>query len=177
VSSADADAPPVGRSDLRDRFTKRFVSELWDYPVFRKRWSLRHRTPESVLQVAQDLGLQVAGGLDSIVPIEDLAMTIELAVMNEFRWGLKTSSEKEPESFFGIQHHAARTLDWLIRHDPNMAQAAINGIIGDAERELKIPRNTVIHSLETALALDGRLSTEVRQEFLEKVLPPGRSGT
>jgi hypothetical protein len=178
VSAADADALPVGRSDLRDRFAKRFFSELWDYPVFRKRWALRHRSPESVLEVAQDLGLQVAGGLDDIVPLGDLAMTIQLAVMSELRTGLdldrKTSSGQDPV-FFGVIHHVVRMLDWLIRQDPRGAQYAINGIIGDAERELELRRQVVVRSLRTALALDGKLESAARREFLEKVLPPSRS--
>lgn len=96
VAGGDEDSLSVRRSDLRDRFAKRFFSDLWEYPGVRKRWVLRHRNPESVLQVAQDLGLQVAGELDDIVPIGDLAMTIQLAVMNELRTGLEIHRPSSP---------------------------------------------------------------------------------
>lgn len=69
-------------------------------------------------------------------------------------------------------HHVARMLDWLIRQAPGAAQYTINGVIGDAERDLDLPRDAVISSLRTALALDGKLDSEARRAFLDKVLPP-----
>ena len=63
----------------------------------------------------------------------------------------------------------ARTLDWIIRHDPVIAAATITDIIGEAERR-GIPRHVSARSIRTALGLDSKLDAAARREFLDRVL-------
>ena len=65
-----------------------------------------------------------------------------------------------------------RMLDWLIRHDPASAGRVINSIIGEAERELAIPREVSEYSISVALALDSELDSGTQEEFLRRVLTP-----
>ena len=73
---------------------------------------------------------------------------------------------------YGITRPVARMLDWLIRHDPASAGRAINSIVGEAERELAIPREVSEYSISVALALDSDLDPGTQQEFLRRVLTP-----
>jgi hypothetical protein len=65
--------------------------------------------------------------------------------------------------------HVARTLDWIIRHDPVIAAATITEIIGKAERR-GIPRHVSARSIRTALGLDSKLDAAARRDFLDRVL-------
>lgn len=66
----------------------------------------------------------------------------------------------------------AKTLDWLIRHEPAAAGCVIAEVVGEAEQELRIPRPVSEKSITTALALDGTLDEQTRKDFLTRILPP-----
>ena len=63
-------------------------------------------------------------------------------------------------------------LDWLIRHNPASAGHVISSIIGEAERELHIPRDVSEYSIRVALSLDSELSETAQDEFLGRVFTP-----
>jgi len=178
---ADArDDQPPGVADIWDRFTHLFFSTLWDNPRQRKRWTLRWRTEDAVRDTARGLGWSVAADVKEggIIPVGDLAVTVRCAVLEEFAVGqeLDRDADSDGAALYGITHQVARTLDWLIRHNPVLGAAAITEIIGEAERRLNIPRNVSASSIRTALSLDGKLETAVRADFLDRVLPPAVTG-
>lgn len=176
---------PSGIAEVCSRFTRSFFSRLWDRPEFRRRWALRWRNEDAVRGIAQDLAWEVAASLPRLVPTHDLSATVQLAVLDEFRTGQyldRVTSDRElrvvgpDDSDDAIQYpitpSVARMLDWLIRHDPASAGRAINSIVGEAERELSIPREVSERSVSVALALDSDLDTGTQQEFLRRVLTP-----
>ena len=167
---------PVGINELWQRFTGFFVMDLWEHPDRRKRWALRWRTEPAVRDTARGLGWTVAASLDRIVPIGPLAQTLYYAVLDQITTGLeledKPGSDMESWNFFGIQHDVAKTLDWLVRHDPIRAAATISQITGEAERRWKIPRPVLENTFRKALALDGEGDEQQRQKFLDRVFPP-----
>lgn len=184
---------PIGVAELWKQFNRIFTSTLWENPERRKRWALRWRTQQAIEQVAEELGWDVAASLNAIIPFEDLATTIRHAFLDEFatdqqrhrtlheysrqaaRAAGKPEPAYEPPIFYGVVPHAARMLDWLIRHHPSTAAHTISEIIGEAERRLDIPRDVTEHSLATALALDGQLDEKTRKDFLERVFTPATS--
>ncbi|MFC6087485.1 helix-turn-helix transcriptional regulator [Sphaerisporangium aureirubrum] len=181
---------PIGVAELWTRFTRVFTSTMWENPDRRKRWALRWRTQHAVEQIAEELGWNVAISLDAIIPSEDLANTIGHAVLDEFVTGQKlhrdihesdrkrAAAAGNPEpmyqdpNFYGIVPHVTRMIDWLIRHHPSTAAHTISEIIGEAERRLEISREVTESSLATALALDGKLNEETREDFLNRVFTP-----
>ncbi|MEU0155622.1 hypothetical protein [Micromonospora fulviviridis] len=159
----------VGVNDLWQQFTNTFTMQMWESPNLRKRWALRWRTEEAVREVATELGWSVAAGLDSIVPISQLARTIRGAVLDE----LATSHQMGGGSHdYVIFQPVAEMLDWLVRHEPRLAARTITEIIGEAERRMGIARDAVENAIADALALDGALDSEAYDEFLERALPP-----
>jgi hypothetical protein len=86
-------SPPVGIADIRNRYSRSFHYQLWERPDVRRRWALRWRTEAAVRDIAAGLAWEVAAGLDKIIPAEDLATTIQLAVLDEFRTGQKLSRD------------------------------------------------------------------------------------
>jgi hypothetical protein len=177
---------PVGVADIWGRFTRAFFALLWERPAVRKRWALRWRTEAAVRDVAEGLGWEVAASLDRIIPTDDLAKTIEIAVMDELATGqqldravrgrelhLVSADDADEGAFYGIMPGVARMLGWLVRHHPATAGHVIGSVTGEAERRLHIPRDVTEHSLSTALALDGGLDPEALQQFLSRVLTPG----
>lgn len=169
---------PSGLSALSQRFSRRFLTALWERPDRRKRWALRHRTEGSVGQVASELGTVVAENLDDVVPMDALASTVRHAVLDELATGLDlhhslhSEGEDEDPGFFGIVPDVAKMMDWLIRHQPTLAKGVIGDIVGDAERRMNISRAVTGQSLRTALALDGELDEDVYRDYLDRVLPP-----
>ena len=129
---------------------------------------------------------EAAASLPRLVPADALATTIRLAVLDEFRTGqllhrATNDSKKlhvadpagnDDPVQYGIMRPVTRMLDWLIRHDPASAGRAINSIIGEAERELALPREVSERSVSVALALDSELDPGTQEEFLRQVLTP-----
>lgn len=176
-------AVPVGIADVWTRFSRAFFSALWTRPERRKRWALRWRNQDAVQAVAEELGWYVAADLtgysSGIIPIGDLASTIRQATLHEFAIAQKldreiNSDDDDTSSWqeYGLGLPLARMLDWLIRHSPKAASRTIGDIIGEAERELQIPRKVSERSLRTALRLDGKLDSDTLTKFLEQVMSP-----
>lgn len=165
---------PVGVTDLRERYSAVFFERLWETPL-RKRWSLRNK--ESVAHLADDLAGVVANDLDTIIPTEPLAITLRYAVLWEFTTAITLATElndgTRPEHIdVTISWKVAKMFDWLVRHHPAMASLAIGDIVGEAERELHIPRHLSIRALRTALVLDGKLPDEAYEVFFDRAFPP-----
>ena len=186
ATNRDRPSMAPGIEEVWDRFTSWFFSALWENPDRRRRWALRWRNEAAVHDLAEDLGWQVAAGVDQLIPLDALAVTIRQAVLDDFATGQQndrtlaasrareageTSVEEDPV-FFGIMPKVARMLDWLIRHDPRTAQYAIGEIVGQAERRFGIAREVSARSLRTALALDGKLDADAQDEYLDRVLSP-----
>jgi len=166
-----------GIADVWRRFTRAYFSALWENPAQRKRWALRWRTPAAVRDLAEDLGWYVAADVQDggILPIHDLAVTIEHAVLDEFAEGQRLDQATGSETtFYGINRPVTRVLDWLVRHQPASAGHTLGRIVGEAERRFAIPRQVSERSLRTALALDSKLGTDRRREFLDRALSPQR---
>lgn len=169
---------PAGKSQLWTRLSAIVFSRLWTNAGMRQRWALRYRNEKQVRQIAEDIGWTVAGSLGSIVPIEELTFTIQHAVLDEFAYEMAGNLERgEPGptqdwEYFGINFRIAKMLDWLVRHEPGYARAAIGSIIGDAERRFEdVPRAVFVNSIQTALSLDSTLDDDARREFLDSALP------
>ena len=177
---------PPGLAEVWARFTRSFFSRLWDRPDARRRWALRWRTEDAVRGIAEELAWEAAASLSRLIPTDALATTVQLAVVEEFRTGQHlrraTSDSKklrvaDPDDSdnavqYGITQPVTRMLDWLIRHDPASAGRAITSIIGQAERELAIPREVSEYSLRVALALDSELDHDTQEHFLSRVFTP-----
>jgi hypothetical protein len=163
--SGDPDDLAPGVQDLWDRWTDTFRSLLWDNPDRRRRWALRWRTRSAVDEVATYLGWIVAASVDRIVPIEQLAFTLEKALLHEIEEGRRMIPDERHD--FGVNFRIARLLDWLIRHDPRSARAVVAGVIGEAERQYGTPRMLLVRTLHTALNLDGKLTEPEYREFFQ----------
>lgn len=164
----DADSLSIGVSDLWDRFTQMFVSVLWERPDSRMRWALRWRNETAVRDVAKTLGWYAAIDLAHNLPLGDLSTTLRKAILDDFRDGKDLSAREQP--FYGITRAVTRMLDWLIRHDPQIAATVVGEVIGEAERNLSLPREVVTNSLETALSLDGTLDFAEYRTFLDRAV-------
>lgn len=179
MATSTTDHLPVGATGIREYFRRTFTHYLWDNPERRKRWVLRQRNEEAVGQTADELAWQVAVSLDTIIPADALATTVRLAILDEFTTGLERNrvldGQARETSFFGIATDVATMLDWLIRHHPTTAQYTVTGLIGEAERRLEVDRDVTARSLRTALALDGKLSEDAYDDFLQHTLPPTRT--
>jgi len=160
-----------GMTEVWERFSRSFFTRMWESPEWRKRWALRWRNEASVRELAKDLSWEVAASMDRLFPASDLSATISYAVLYEF----SRAQGRAPEPTFGtytITPRVTRTLDWLIRHDPSAAQHAINSIVGEAERQLDIPRDQSQKALRRSLSMDGALDKAARDAFLDLVLLP-----
>lgn len=154
-----------GVQDLWQRWTDTFRSLLWDNPDRRRRWALRWRTRTAVDEVASYLGWTVAASVDHIVPIEELAFTLQTALLREIEEGRRMAPDEALE--YGVNFRIAHMLDWLIRHDSRSARHVITRVIGDAERAYGTPRMVLVRTLHSALTLDGKLSEPEYREFLQ----------
>ncbi len=130
---------------------------------------------------AASCSLSVAADVQEgrIIPTGDLAVTIRLAILDEFATGqkLRHATGEANGAFFGITPQVAGMLDWLIRHDPRSGRHVIGEIIGEAERNLDVPHGVSEHSLETALHLDGQLNEGSLNDYLDRVLSPRTGGS
>lgn len=180
IERSGASLPP-GLAALWDRFAREFFSRLWDHPDLRKRWALRWRTEEGVREVCEDLGWHVAGNLGDVISTQDLAVTVQAALLDELadgrggrtEIGKTTGVTYDHPVFYGINAPVARMLDWLVQHHPSVAAHVIGLTVGEAERRLGIPRKVVEQSISTALHLDSKLDEETVTAFLARTLSPG----
>jgi hypothetical protein len=169
-----------GVADLWQEFTRQFTSRLWDTTTWRKRFALRWRTKSAVEEIATDLAWNVAGGLRRIIPLSDLGHTVHDAVLYRFvYWQRITAKDPEedfdaPGAFLPLGRQVAHMLDWLIRHHHSQAASTVAAIVGDAERDLKLPAALTGYSLRKAMGLDGKLDAETYNAFFDRALPPER---
>jgi hypothetical protein len=100
-------------------------------------------------------------------------VTVRHALLDELAAGQEIEhGEPDDHTFYGINHHVARMLDWLIRHSPNSAAHVIGETIGEVERRFGIPRQVTEESICTALALDGKLDPDALHDYLDRVFTP-----
>lgn len=147
---------------------------VWERAAVRKRWALRWRTAAAVRDLAKTLAWDLAGGLRSIVPVSDLAVTVRQAMLQAFAIGqqLTTSGPSDENyQYFGVALPVARMLDWLVRHDPSAAGRTIEGIIGQADRDLDIPRKVAEWTITMAL-IEGSLDRGPAASSLTASWPP-----
>jgi hypothetical protein len=170
---------PRGVTALWQRFSRTFLHELWERPPVRRRWALRWRTETAVREVADGLGWAVAGDLDRIVPMPQLGTTIRYAVLGDLAGQLanqrKIRRDGDPDlHHYGLVPALGGMLAWYIRHDPSLAYAVLGETIGQAERELDIPRHAVAAALRTAVSMDGLVTEEESEgfrDFFDRLLP------
>src|SRR5699024_11022939 len=139
-------------------------SQLWDNPERRKRWALRHRTPEQVQRTSQDLAWSVAVSLDRIIPMPALTAVVRMAVISEFSGDAQECAKEGRPVSKGSLHlwtTTATMVDWVIRHDPAAAQRMVGDIVRDAQDKLGIAPDVVGYALIQAMALDGSLDRDV----------------
>ena len=161
-----------GVAEVWTTFSRSFFSHLWDRQGFRKRWSLRWRTQESVREVAETLSWEVAASVPKLVGLHDLAITVRQAVLHEYASGKDNQNAIGADhAFYGITRPVARTLTWLIRHDPALAARTIDQITGEALR-MEIPRQVSERSIATALSLDASFDAVTLNDFLARVFAP-----
>lgn len=171
VSAGESLAP--GAAEARDHFAKVFYNQLWANTERRRRWARRYRTEEAVADTAQALGFSAATTLDRVVPIDALAATIRTAFLGD----LAKQARNGKAEFFAWPPQLAKTLDWLVRHKPARAQRVVGEIIGEAERNLELPRDEVAAGLRRALMMDSTLDREQITEFCDRALPAAGAKT
>jgi hypothetical protein len=172
---------PRGKAKLWQRFTRTFLSVLWGKPTMRQRWSLRWRTEPAVRQVAEGLAWEVAGSLDHIVPMQKLGTTIRYAILGELaaqqanaRSLSRAGEDPDGDHYYGLTPAVAGMIAWYIRHDPALAHAVLGETVGQAERELGIPRDATVETVDTAVSLDGDLADDEKEafeDFFNRLLP------
>ncbi|MEV6967573.1 hypothetical protein AB0M47_20960 [Hamadaea sp. NPDC051192] len=179
--NADGDRDNLSRgvADLWQRFTRQFTYDLWERAGMQWRWARRWRTEASVAQVAEQLGWHVATGLDHIVPMQQLATTIQYAILGDLAAQQAADAsirpgEPDAQHFYGLVPALANTLTWYIRHDPSVALGMLGELIGQAERQLHIPRDITVDTLLTGISMDGQLADNEMaafEEFFARLLP------
>jgi predicted DNA-binding transcriptional regulator AlpA len=159
----------AGIADIWDWFTRDFTNRM-SSPQWRKRWALRWRTDTAIRELAQTLAGDVAGSLDRIISVADLAATVRNAVLFEF------SQQQEPQRLdateYWISRQVAHMLDWLIRHDPPTASHAITTTVREAQRHLGIATETSEASLRRGLGRDSKLDSDKLNDFFARVESP-----
>lgn len=181
---------PAGQAELASALTRGFLANLWDWRPFRSRWALRWRTQSHVTEVADALGYEAASYVvRNFLPLGALSHTLHLALVEDLRDCQRAHSslenilddppnrrlrvvsaddaadDKDSPAIYGFSLKIEEMLVWLARHSPSTAGYVINDVIGDAERDLGIPRHVTTYVFRSALTLD-------LQEYAEKVLPP-----
>ncbi|MDT3445278.1 hypothetical protein [Pseudofrankia sp. BMG5.37] len=165
-------AQPAGIIDVWDRYTRIFLSTLWERPDRRRRWALRWRTPEAVREVAEQLSWSVAAGLagSSLVPWDTVANTLCHALIDELAISKELATGPFERYSYAIGPDVSRMLEWVILHNPVQASHAISMTVHEAERRLGIPRAVIERSLREADTPEGLLDPKTRDEFFDQVL-------
>ncbi|MFE0373747.1 hypothetical protein [Streptomyces tendae] len=134
----DRPALPAHAEQLRRRLDPVLFSGLWDDPERRARWVLRHRTADSVREVAADLAHLAADRLHNTLPAQALAEVITRAALADFAAG----SGRSP----AVQ----QLLGWLAHHQPHTAEETVAAITDQAALQFGIPRPDLLQLLRPA---------------------------
>ncbi|MFE7119857.1 helix-turn-helix transcriptional regulator, partial [Streptomyces sp. NPDC057654] len=177
MSAGDRDALSPGAAEVRDRFAADFQHALYDRPDVRKRWVLRHRSRESVAQIAGELAWSVAAGLDQIVPTEYLGFTVRAAVLHDFAEAINLCADgKDGEAspkwwHFNLTPQVGKMLDWYVRCFPGAAYATIGDIQERAHTLWEASAADTLKALRSALSLDGKLTEHQRETYFALLEP------
>ncbi|MEU4807417.1 hypothetical protein [Actinosynnema sp. NPDC023587] len=172
VLSGDAeDRLAPGLRTLWKRLSGVVFRALWDQPASRRRWSRPHRNEQAVRSVADQLAWSAALHLDSTVPFDALADALEYTVL----WELSRHRDYAIDiGYTSFMPNTGRLLGWFVRHKPDRVPRLFGAIVGQAERELKIPPAVTKRSLRSSLVTDGGFKDhkEWINDFLAVTLPP-----
>lgn len=178
---------PAGQAELASALERSFLADLWDWRPFRARWALRWRTRPRVAEVASALGHEAASYvLGDFLPLDALCTTLRYALLDDLRESSRgyqstldddgdgtvlrlvtpdNPEDREHPPWYGVVPAIEEMLTWLARCYPASAGHVISEVIGEAERNLAIPRHVAAQTIRVALPDD-------LQEFADKVLPP-----
>ncbi|MFI6689193.1 hypothetical protein [Streptomyces sp. NPDC050485] len=178
MSAGDRDSLSPGAAAVRDRFAADFHRTLFDRPDVRKRWVLRHRNPESVTEIADELAWSVATSLDRIIPTQELGRVVQGAVINDWQESIdmfakRDKNSEDPHAWWhlNLTVPVAKMLDWYIRHFPSDAYARIGDIQRKAHTTWGTPAVDTLRSLRSALSLDGELTDQQREVYFALLEP------
>lgn len=156
----------------RQRWAASFYGLLWDNPQMRQRWARRYRTEEAVAAATDMLARTAAVSMDRLVPKGELLATVRKQVISDFENDLKFHDGKVFKGALSLWRTTETMLQWAVRLDPGMGQRLLGEIIGEAERQLEIPREVSTFTLRAALQNDKQLDDQQRDALIDLVLPP-----
>ena len=176
MSADDRNSLSPGAAEVRDRFAVDFQHTLFDRPDLRKRWTLRHRSKESVAEVADRLAWSVGANLDQIVPTESLGNTVRAAVIHDFTDSIEMFAEERVSEgiqwwHLNLMPSVAKTLDWYIRCFPGEAHSVIGEIQSQAHKLWQVPAADTLAALQSALSLDGEPTEQQRETYFALLEP------
>ena len=149
-----------GIEALQEKFAGIFRAVLLD-AGYRKGW-LGKRLRNVPAGLDQRLAWEVAEGLRGIVPLHDLGLTIQAAILKDF------ADNNGDRQWLVISPATGRMLDWFVRHDPNHASAVIGETALDAVHSLGLAREDVEQAFHRSLSLDSKLPNDERKVFLDR---------
>ncbi|WP_232542897.1 hypothetical protein [Streptomyces sp. QHH-9511] len=85
---------------------------------------------------------------------------------------LKAAPDDAERRRLYVLRPVAKMLDWFIRHHPESAHHCIGDIAYEAHNRWNVPAEDTLYTLNQALALDGKLSTDDRDAFFSLLTPP-----
>jgi hypothetical protein len=161
---------PPALDALWKRLTEAIFSHFWERPADRRRWSRPHRTEPAVRKLAEETSWIASLHLDSEVPVDAIADTIQDAIlfqMSEHRDDLGMG-------YVALAVPTGKALGWLVRYQPSRIPNVFGTIVGRAERELKINRDATKKTLRKSLVLDGGFGDRIAQldELMAIAMPP-----
>jgi hypothetical protein len=162
---------PPALDALWKRLTEAIFNLFWERPADRRRWSRPHRTEQAVQKIAQETSWIATLHLDSEIPIDSLAETIEDSVLFQMS---QYGDRHHEMGFVGLAVSTGEALGWLVRYQPSRIPQLFGAIVGRAERDLGIGRDTTEETLRTALMLDGGFGDPSPQldELMNIAMPP-----
>ncbi|MGI5255445.1 hypothetical protein [Actinacidiphila glaucinigra] len=175
-----ADGLTVGAAELRDHFANVFFLMLSAQTEAESQDARRPATARDVADVrrtAEALGRRVAEDTDRLVPVHDLAVVLQIALMSEFDRSRESPGVSRGVGIgegLGMSPWSGRMLGWFIRHHPAAAWETIGEFIGQAEHHLNVPRRVTMDALRVGLARDGAMDPAILATYLERALPPRR---
>ncbi|OIV38745.1 hypothetical protein BIV57_04145 [Mangrovactinospora gilvigrisea] len=165
-----------GPAEQHNRLRVLFASRLWQSHLHRGTWSADYPSIEAVDEVAAGLAADAMADLAGTLPVQDLAATVQSAIVNELVTHERLLRDAETGQFtevssFDMAPAVSRILDWLIRHQPAAAAKAISQAIGEAARGRGIPDACSARVISQSLHVS-KLDRQVLRDYLERVLPP-----